>query len=216
MLPFYGGAEKGATFPLVEDMKSDLAESDSFFEQPISGTEDTEEIIMQDDFSTVEEARSSATTQDSSYITFDSIAASTSPESPQKTPEVSADPAASAELSFQDAFQEAGSELTEVGVVDSGNYAIYGPYNDDAPSESCFTDPRLDLLANQVEQGRKDSTIVFQWLKSEHMITYWPPTDSYRVDRQLFGKRVQTLEELHAILTAPVRPDVPVVRHCHY
>jgi hypothetical protein len=74
-------------------------------------------------------------------------------------------------------------------------------------SESFFGDPRLDLLVRQVEEGRKNGTRLFRWLKSQDLLLYWPPTDGYRVEKELLGKKVKSVEDLNAILAAPVRPE---------
>ncbi len=74
-------------------------------------------------------------------------------------------------------------------------------------SESFFDDPRLDLLVAQIEEGRKDGTLLFRWLKSQNLLTYWPPTDSYRVEKEMLRRAVKTLDDLNAILTAPVKPE---------
>jgi hypothetical protein len=120
--------------------------------------------------------------------------------------------------------QTAPSDTTDaspfqVSPQESSNYTVgdvsdFGKYRaedlmDNAPdaSESFFSDPRLDLVVAQIEQGRKDSTRLFKWLKAQNMLTYYPPDDCYRVEKLLLRKQIDSLEDLNAILTAPVRPE---------
>jgi hypothetical protein len=100
------------------------------------------------------------------------------------------------------------SDFTFGDASDSGEYEAKDPVNNaPAGSESFFSDPLLDLLVHQVEEGRKDNTRLFRWLWSQNLLTYYPPTDGYRVEKELLQKRIGSLDELSAVLTAPVQPE---------
>jgi hypothetical protein len=109
--------------------------------------------------------------------------------------------------SFQDST--GGSSDFSIGdVSDSGEYQVLDPVDkDNINSESFFSDPRLDSLVAQVEEGRKNGTKFFRWLQSQNLLTYYPPTDGYRVEKDLLRERVNSFDDLNAILNAPVRPE---------
>jgi len=137
-----------------------------------------------------------------------STASDTPLEPLEVPPETSRDVAgASAPLSLQAPAQDtardgAGNDEKAPTVL------VAGPLDEaNECSEPFFDDPHLGLLVAQVEQGRKDGTRLHRWLKAENLLTYWPPDDTYRVDKQLLRQKVKTLEQLNALLTAPVRAE---------
>lgn len=146
--------------------------------------------------------------QDSSSIASEDPLSSFPPDGLQVPPEASADPADFSEVSsLQDLSQDASSDIAGNDDKNSGEPEIDLSGNGNDPSESYFDDPRLDLLVAQIEKAPKLDTRLLKWIKSENLLTYWPPTDSYRVEKQLLRQKVTTLDDLNAILTSPVRPE---------
>ena len=147
--------------------------------------------------------------QDSSSNGSEDPLPSFPPDAPQIPPEASIDVTESTDLSsLQDLSQDASPDLAgndDKSSGDARDRCLTG--NGNETSEAYFDDPHLDLLVGQIEQGRKQGTRLFRWLQSENLLTYWPPTDSYRVEKQLLRQKVATLDELNSILTAPVRPE---------
>jgi hypothetical protein len=111
------------------------------------------------------------------------------------------------ELHLEHSCREATLDLSNGNDASASGSYEHPTQNCDEPSESYFSDPRLDVLVSQVEQGRKNDSRLFRWLKSENMLTYWTHIDSFRVEKPLLKKKVRNLDELLAILTAPVRAE---------
>lgn len=157
-------------------------------------------------YSTVNGSSEEISPGDSSSTSSEDPLPSSPPDGLQIPPDASIDVTESTYLpSIQDLSQDASSDLAGNDGKNSGEPEIDLLGNGNEPSESFFDDPRLDLLVAQIEKAPKLDTRLFKWLKSENLLTYWPPTDSYRVEKQLLTQKAKTLDELNAILTSPVR-----------
>ena len=204
---FYGHAEASGVIPRATRKKKAPSHPRFEIHKASSVLQDTEEEILQAAVSAVDSPGSSIVVQDSSDIVAEAPLPSSPPDAPVMMLEAKTDLTASAQPLLQDPFQEPDSDVPGSDYKGGGACAIDPPEHDDDAPGPYFSDPRLDLLIDQIELGRKHGTRVFRWFQSQNILTYWPPTDSYRVERHMLREKVKSLDELNAILTAPVRPE---------
>jgi len=200
---FYRGAETKLTSQQICKRKHAAGPTDDATQQTESVVANIKEATMNDDFSTLESARQTILSKDSRLgspdpLMFGSSEAHTNPEA---AGDVSQCGNSSSEPLTPDHLSES------YGANDQDSVEPGYSKEDDRDEDSYFPDPRLDLLVDQVEKGNKLGTRLFRWLKSERLLLFWPPTDSYRVDKQSLKTRVKTLDDLNAILTAPIKPE---------
>ena len=206
VLEFYGGA-KAKIILLQTDGKEDGKDDDM---SEIGFVAQSAPPVVQDVKDTILSAQlpiSNSARQDSSREASPEIVPSCSEDVLRVPADVSTTASDSTDLLTQDVPRDPCSDFAgthdkrpcepETDSLDA---------NHDLP-ESFFDDPRLDALVAQVERAPKFDTRLLKWFKSENLLTYWPPTDSYRVEKQLLRDKVNSLDELNAILTARVRED---------
>ncbi len=207
VVTFFGGAKQGGTSFRVDGEEIDPDQTGSAVGETISELQDAEGKIVQPEFSIVDGCNGGVV-QDFSDIASTDPLQSTLADAPPTISEASTHSADPPDLlPMQSPSQIGTADLPGSDSAGLADAAIDLQDHDHGTSGPFFDDPRIDILVDQIEQGRKQGTRLFKWLKAENILTWWPPTDSCRVEKQLLKQKVQTLDQLTAILSAPVRPE---------
>ena len=197
---FYGWTEDEVVIPQSRN-KAAFVHNDSDSTEALARSQVTEKKSLDTNTPVADLSDQGVHLQDSSVSVADCEDMASPSDAPAMPPEPPTDVTTSADPLLQSPSQSASVDVTSEDDKDSNGSEPEPP----ACSGSCIGDPRLEMLISQVDQGRKNGTRLYSWLQSQSLLNFWPPTDTYHVDRQRLLKRVANLDDLTAILTAPVR-----------
>jgi hypothetical protein len=170
---FYGKTAEPAVIPQAAGRKVSPAQPRSVGQKAMSVFQGPTETIVHAESSIVDEPRKGIVAQVPSADFSEDFPAPFLPNAPQTPPAAPSNPIESADLSsLQDLSQGARAELASDEDKGFGACAIDSPEHDDDASGPYFSDPRLDLLIDQIEKGRKHGTRVFRWFQSQNILTY--------------------------------------------